>query len=82
MAKGKNNKASTKNSKATGKMDKAKSKRRIKIPCPVCKFEGSESHGRRGTKSMGPRQRRMCLKCGHKFTVPHDADRKTSKKKQ
>ena len=52
-----------------------------KIVCPTCESRRSVSHGKRATKSLGLRQRRLCMECGHKFTVPHDLNRKKPKKR-
>ena len=60
----------------------AKGKPKSKIVCPACESIRSESHGARETKSLGLRQRRRCLECGYKFTIPHDRAGKVKKKKK
>jgi transposase-like protein len=53
---------------------KTKGKTKGDIVCPECGSRRSESHGIRETKSLGLRQRRLCLECGHNFTVQHGGD--------
>lgn len=59
----------------------AKGKSKNNIVCPTCGSTRSESSGVRTTKSLGLRQRRRCMECGHKFTVAHRQNRQKPKKR-